>query len=129
MDAAKQLAMAGVEVSSQDPRLTLALAEGITAAELVALAKTRKAKGKGIAYLVSTVRGQRADAQAATVETPTAPAPKVETDVEKRLRALDDRLYDIRHQWQTTKTLPEAEARAQIADVQAEIRKLTEAEA
>lgn len=92
--AAKQLGEAGIDTSTADPHLIAALAEGITASDLLALSRTKKGQGKGMAYLVKTLKGQRADAQPTEAA---APPPKPVNPNDARIRQLEDAIYDARH--------------------------------
>lgn len=94
--ASLRIRAAGCEdVSASSPHLIQALADGITVQELCDIA-AGKGKGKGIAYLVKTARGLRADAAASAGAVPTAsgstrntqgPSPRLSAEEEKQRKA------------------------------------------
>src|SRR3546814_727314 len=105
-----------------DPRLHQALADGITHAELVGLAGTKKGNGKGLAYLIRTVCGQRADAQSASGPTrPDSPTPPRDPEAEARaaqIRECEDAIIDARHCGTVTKIIDAAEMTRRIGTAQ-----------
>lgn len=85
------------DCSEHHPDLVAAAAEGHTEAELVAVATSPKGSGKGIAYLVQTVRGQRADAaeRATSGNSATHAGPVINPEVRAQAEArheLDDQI-------------------------------------
>lgn len=102
LGAAEELALAlrqigYSECSAMEPNLVAAKAEGITAAELVAIARS-KGKGKPISYLVQAARGKRADAleaqgsQGSQVVVPIDPTAAAAAADQRRM---DDARYTI----------------------------------
>lgn len=102
----KELAKQGVDTSTSDPYLRAALAEGFTADDVIALARTRKGAGKSTPYLLSTLRGQRVDAQQATPATPIViPVDPKSAELERELEELDREIYDARHACEMLKSI------------------------
>lgn len=123
--ACKALAAVGVECSSLDEHLVTALAEGFTAEELVALAKTRKGKDKPVAYLLATLRGKRQDAGsgAGGVE---VSVPKVDPFRAEReeIQRLENEIYDARHLCEHLKSITPEERDQRIRAARERIKML-----
>lgn len=123
----KALAKAGLEVSTADPLLVAALGEGITSEQLIALAATKKGQGKPLAYLVSTLRGQKADAAASGSEqlVVAKPADPVALARDKEIEQLEASIYDARHLCDTSKLIEPEERDRRIREAKARIRELS----
>lgn len=113
----KELARAGLDISTEDPHLKAALQERFTADEIIALSRTRKGSGKPMLYLLQTLRGMRADAEARE------PAPAgvligQRSDEWNRLaterETLEGSIYDARHQHETLKSITAAECESRV---------------
>jgi uncharacterized protein YdaU (DUF1376 family) len=126
----KALAQRNVDCSTLDESLVIALQEGFTADEIIALSLTRKGAGKPMAYLLATLRGKRSDAQAD--DTPggvliAAPDPELER-LQAERTLLVNLIYDARHQHDTLESITATErderikhARERIGEVEAAI--------
>lgn len=125
MKACKALAAVGVECSSLDEHLVAAIAEGFTADELVALAKTRKGKGKPVAYLLATLRGKRQDISTGVggVE---VTAPKVDPFRAEReeIQRLENEIYDARHLCDRLQSITPQERDSRIRAARERLREL-----
>lgn len=113
--------------SSRSPDVQLAATQGVTVAELRAAAEGKV--GKPISYLVSRALGKRADAvergsgPSATV-TPIKPVDPAEAERKRKIEALDDSVYDVRHLCDTLGHIDAAERDRRIEQIRAEQRAL-----
>lgn len=87
MATAKELAEAGCP-DCTTTSLAHAFDNGVTRDELVSLARSKKGSGKGIAYLTTTVMGQRADAAKATTAAPQQNAGPIDVAAVARAEAI-----------------------------------------
>lgn len=128
-------AMGYSECSSGSPDVRLAAEQGVTVAELQAAAAGKI--GKPISYLVSRALGKRQDAaeiisgqpSTAAVTTTVDPA---EAERKRRIDAIENRIYDVRHLCDTLGMIDSAERDRRIAalrDEQRELRQGAAAEA
>ncbi len=127
--AAAGLQAAGcTDASPSDPRLLMALEEGISSAELVGLANTKKGMGKGLGYLIQTIRGQRRDAAPVGDQSPCVPPPPVSAEAAARahrIRELEAEIIDAKHCGTITRVITKEEMDERVTRAQDEMRRLS----
>lgn len=111
------------DVHDQDPRLHTAIAEGLGAA-LIAMAGTKKGRGKGLAYLLTTVRGQKADAEKNSDEKNSGVTIASSRDLHAEARReYENALIEARHFFGTTRTIDAAERDRRVRMAEERYRK------
>jgi hypothetical protein len=118
-----------VECTTLDEHLLTLLDDNFTAEQIIAIAGTKKGRGKGMAYLAKALRGQRNDAAEAATPANAEPFTKpgiteAEAAVEAELRRLEGEIYDTRHLCNISGSITPEERDQRIADVRSKIRAL-----
>jgi len=121
----KHLGEAGVDCSTRDEHLLAAIREGFTAEDIIALAQTKKGRGKPPLYLLRTLRGRRKDATS-DAPPPAASASKAPS-IEDEIRRIEDEIYDARHLHDTSGSITAEERDRRIQDARQRIKSLVAA--
>ena len=109
------------DTHAHDARLLQVLQDGITPAELVALAGTKKGAGKSLAYLISTICGQRRDAEKnpqLSAQAAGSSQSSRSAEGERQTHAmteLENAIIDARHLFEISESIDAAERDRRIA--------------